>query len=524
MPHQLSRRDILKVAGGVTVAASTGLLAACASGPRQRETPAGEVGPPRKGGTLTVGQVGFGSAENMNLSFAGSGVDILRQCLIREGLWQYRGDTFGVQNTLAESHRLSADGRTLTLRLRAGVVWHNGRQFTANDVIWTIQQWRDSPSTKVISGLVDYTRLTKIDELTVQVGLNMAVADFPGIAAASWNTYVIQDGTSYDDPNCVGTGPFMLASFQPGTAKFTANRNYWDEGPYLDGIVSDSSFRSDQARLYALRAGKIDVMPLLPFALARAAGNAKVMTSACPGFLAVAFRIDQPPFNDPRVIEAMKLLINRETVVNSVYAGHAEIGNDLPMKGAPYYASDLKRPYDPDKATSLLKAAGAEDIQASIVSSNFYPGASELATVYAQAATEIGLDVTVDQIDTSQFWSPNGANGYLSRTAGINSWNPSTLSAVYLLGFNSAAPYSDTHWGSPSDDALLFDAIAEQDTSKAEQKWHAVQEAQFHRGGYIIPAHQNYVDAVGPHVQGLSVTPSGFDFNNCKFNTAWIDQ
>ena len=149
------------------------------------------------------------------------------------------------------------------------------------------------------------------------------------------------------------------------------------------------------------------------------------------------------------------------------------------------------------------------------------PGQNQMATLFASQAKKAGVTVNVKTFDPSSFYTPAG--GYQTRpfatnyyTTGVNS-----LPAYYLLGLVTGGPYNDTHWGSPKEDALLYDALAELDKTKAAEKWMAVQKAQFDDGGYLIPQNVNWLDAYAPNVRGIQTTEA-MNCNNFDFGPAWI--
>ncbi|MGV1047253.1 MAG: ABC transporter substrate-binding protein [Solirubrobacterales bacterium] len=524
-----NRRKLLKTAAaGAAVVGGATLLEACGSGSSSTSagtaTTGASAGAIQRGGTLTVGQIGFGSAETLNVSLLNTAVDFLREVQMIEGLWEWRGEKFELENVLAESNELNKDATVLTVNLRKGITWHDGKPFTADDVVWNVKNWEKVAGLANVVELIDFKGVRKLDKYVVEIPMTKPVADLPGIAATSWSSYMIPNGVAYDSPKSIGTGPFILESFEPGRAVFKANKDYWRGAPYLDGLISDSSFRSEEARYNALLAGNIDVAPALDFTLAKSAQSApgiQVLDAPTPGYVSPNARVDIAPFNDPRVMTALKLLTNREAIQESVFNGFASLGNDLGMNGAPYFASDLKHPYDPEQAESLLKEAGADGFSATMITSDFFPGATQLATIYSQQAKEVGLNIEVKKIDASQYFSFEGKDGYLNREMGIMSWNPTSLAGYYLLGLYTKAPYNETHWGNPKADKLMFEAIGEQDPGKAEDLWHEVQKLQFDEGGYIIPTNLSYVDAQSDKVQGAKVTPSGNDYNNFDFMKVW---
>ena len=136
--------------------------------------------------------------------------------------------------------------------------------------------------------------MRKVDGLTVRIPLLRSIAQFPQLTFTQ-ASHVIQNGTK-DFSKPIGTGPFKLKSFTPGTQSvFTANRDYWRSSePYVDTLVIDTSFTSDPARLNALLAGDLDIAPSVPPALAKAQESAKRVVLGNKhgsGFVAVTMRV-----------------------------------------------------------------------------------------------------------------------------------------------------------------------------------------------------------------------------------------
>jgi len=173
--------------------------------------------------------------------------------------------------------------------------------------------------------------------------------------------------TDFNKP--IGTGPFRYGSFTPGASStFPAYRDYWGGGPYVDELVIDSSYTDDAARLNAVISNQAQIAPNAPAALAKANANRVVIgNSSGPQFMAIVLRVDVPPFDDPRVVQALKLLTNRDTIVTDAWDGYATVGNDCPCPTFQYWDSSYHAVYDPEKAKSLLKAAGADKLSMPVV-------------------------------------------------------------------------------------------------------------------------------------------------------------
>ena len=484
-------------------------------------------GKPVRGGTLRVGMLTAGASETINVLTAFNAQDIMRLLNLYDLMFT-QGSNGQVGPGLIEEGRPNADATLWTFRVRSGVTFHDGKPLTADDIVYTIQQsWGNSQNAfnAVLKEIVDFKGVHKTGPLEVQIPLLRGVAQFPTVTCFP-NCVVVQDGTK-DFANGVGTGPFKFVSFRPGSSSmFAANKSYWRDGqPYVDRLAINSTFSSDAARVNALLAGAIDIAPAAPASLAQAnAASDRLVfgNQPSPGFICLAMRVDQGVFKDERVRRALKLIPEREQYVDVAVDGYGTVGNDLGGATDQYFAADFKGVHDPDQAKSLLKAAGAEDLKLTLDTSDAFEGLNSMALLFAQQAKKAGVTVNLNQMDPTTYYTDTA--GYLSRpfstnffTSGVNS-----LAVYHLLALFPSGPYNDTHWGSDGDNALLFDALRETDTGKANDKWHAVQKRQFDSGGYIVPANINWLDFYAPKVRGIQTTPA-MNCNNFDFATAWIE-
>jgi peptide/nickel transport system substrate-binding protein len=237
-------------------------------------------------------------------------------------------------------------------------------------------------------------------------------------------------------------------------------------------------------------------------------------------------RINVAPFNDSRVVQAFKLLTDREAFVTSVFDGYATVSNDCPCATLKYWAADIKPTHDPEKAKSLLKAAGQEGMNIELVTSPQVPGMVEVATLWTAQAAAAGVKAKVKQLPVSTYYTPTVNPGYLTdqRIFAMTYWQAQpSLSAFYLLFMHRGAAFNDTGWGKAdrAQDKPIFDAIAETDETRAADKWHAVQEQQVAEGGLLIPATTNFLDAYASNVRGGNTTKWG---NNSQYDYAktWL--
>jgi len=298
---------------------------------------------------------------------------------------------------LAERWRANNTATVWTFNLRQGVTFHDGKAFTAQDAVYSIQRITD-PQLK--SGLVrflavvDVERIKAVDAHTLEIPLKEAYADFPVVLPALFP--IIADGSGPTiGQTGNGTGAFKLEKFAPeGTSIVVANHKHWNGRPQLDRIeivpVADA-----QARVNALLADQInytDTLDIAQAALIRQNPNhvfENVVDGTWYGF---ALRTDQAPFDDVRVRLALKLVMNRDLLIKTVVQG-----NGIPAADQPVYPSDanalqIDRPRDVKKAKALLAEAGhADGLEITIHTTDALGPANALAVTYKELAAEAGI-------------------------------------------------------------------------------------------------------------------------------------
>lgn len=538
----LTRRSVIAGAARAGVVLSgAGLLAGCGSS--SKSTTGGATGAldalpggtPKRGGTLTVGVISGGQEENL---FPGTPVgtpDFVRDYCLYNLLFYLGPKISPLVPGLALSAEPNKDATVWTFKLRDGVKWHDGKPFSADDVAYNFQALWSSEEANFaagfLAGLVNFKQVRKLDRLTVEVPLNVAVAEFPTIFAY-FDFPVVQNGATPKSTarNPVGTGPFKFVSFTPGSQSvFEANKDYWESGkPYVDKLVVDSSFTDNNSIFNALLSGKINLYPSLPLVTARQQVSSKQVQILESPFAAqsymFAMRVDKGRFVDNRVRKAFKLLVDRQAMINGAWAGFGTVAPDLLGPGTEYYASDLKRTQDVEQAKSLFKAAGVLGETFTLPTSNFLPGMVESSTILAQQAAAAGVKVQVNNTSAATYFTPAG--GFLTRDFGLEVDQPvGSLLSAYLSEYTLTAPYPDTHWGKQPGGAaaekLISEAIAATDKTKAAELWRECQQQQFDEGGYLVWGNLPYVDAAANNVRGLSAG-AGFSYNNWRLQDGWL--
>lgn len=111
-----------------------------------------------------------------------------------------------------------------------------------------------------------------------------------------------------------------------------------------------------------------NVMPTEQLPILQNDPRLKVITSVTGNWLSFDMNLDKPPFNDPRVREAFRLMADREELVRRALNGQGRVANDLYAPSDPTFNHDLgPRPYDPQRAAQLLKDAGQENLEVELI-------------------------------------------------------------------------------------------------------------------------------------------------------------
>lgn len=337
---------------------------------------------------------------------------------------------------LAESWEQGEDGLSITLHLRSGIKFHNGREMTADDVVWSVDHARNEEFGHHLSDRFQTaTGAEKIDDTTVRINYSERTASqLDGIA----RLYIFpQEALESIDTVPVGTGPFKFVEWIPGDS-LTIERfeDYWREGlPYLDRIVV-KPIPDAQARLVNLRSNSIDLLMNVPLidkaALAEEEGL--VVGAEPPGFSFYAFimNINAPPFDNILVRQAFNYAINREEIANTAFHGQAEPVT-VPYPPTSWaFAEDLTTyyTYDPERAKELLAEAGYPDgfsVQMLIRGTN--DPHMDQAQVYQQQLAAIGVEVELVPTELPQYWPQLFASEFaiVSHATGDTSVDPSGL-------------------------------------------------------------------------------------------------
>jgi peptide/nickel transport system substrate-binding protein len=523
--RRFTRRDALKgaLAGGLVLGGG-GILAACGGDdePGAVGTTGAGQGTPKRGGVLRVGVSGGSTSDTLDAHNPLVDTDIARAYQLYEPL-AVRDANYELELLLAESIEPGTSADKWTVRLKPDLVFHNGEPVTADAVVYSIRRIIDPDDPKrgaaALAGL-SADRIRKVDDLTVEFMLSEPNAEFPSALGEYYNGIVPPD---YDPENPVGAGPFKYESFTPGEqSEFVRNENYWRTGqPYVDSVVI-VDIGEDTARVNALLGGQVEAINNLPFSqIAGVEGNNELalLSAETGNWTPLVMRVDAPPFDDARVRQAFRLIVDRTQIAEQVFGGQAQPANDLFARYDACYNSGLEqREQDIEQAQSLLAQAGRADLTVELTTSNLTLGIVETAQVFAEQAKAAGVTVNLRNVDPGVFYGDD----WLTYPFTQDYWYMRYYLGQVSQSMLPSSPYNETHWENAQYQTLYQNALAELDEAKRCELIHEMQRMEWEEGGYIIPTFNNQVDAHSAKVEGFVPAKTGGPLGNYGFRQVYF--
>jgi peptide/nickel transport system substrate-binding protein len=474
------------------------VLAACA--------PAGGQPSSETGGTL---RVAFQPLVQTDPALISSDAEVL----VANAVFDYLVDIDPVSNNpiprLATEWIASEDGLTYTFTLAEGVTFHDGSEFTAEDVVWTFDRLRDP---ELGFATVDlYSNITAI-EASGDLEVTFALAE-PNpffLYDLSDNHALILNAETDDPANFNGTGPFTVENYSPeDRIILAANPDYFVDGqPSLDQ-VEIIFFADEGAMVDALRGGQVDLVMRMSTPLFESLQDVEgIETTVIPtnGFDLVRLRADREPGNDPRVIQAMKLATDREAILELVQQGYGAVGNDSPIGPLyeAYHDPDSAPPArDVEAARALLAEAGYEDGLNLTMHVPNTGGRPDLAAVLKEQWAEAGINIEISLEPEDVYY---GEDGWLEVDLGITGWGSRPYPQFYLdTMLVTGAVWNESHWSDAEFDERAQTAGTTLDENERVEAYHIIQRILAERGPVIIAYYFPQFGAISNQFTGFQL-------------------
>jgi peptide/nickel transport system substrate-binding protein len=435
------------------------------------------------------------------------------------------GHDFNAEPELAKSWSTEDGGQTWIFNLFENAKFHNGRLVTAQDVKFSLERVLDEKTSPR-----GYSAIGPIEEVvakgphTVEIRLSNTYLDLPVDLGGIYPRIVDRENIDsiHTAPN--GSGPFKLVNWEPnGITTLAANPDYHIAGedgdaiPYVDQlrIVPITEPTSEFA---ALQSGEIDVMLQLPFDLIPAAEeDARIVVDAtASGYHSLNLH-QNPAFTlpndnaelllDKRVRQALAYAISRPAVLDVAIGGFGTVGNDQPIPPTHVYGHPGLKPreHNVEKGKQLLAEAGVEPGTRLILhTTTGRPGLMEHGLAVREMAKDIGLDIAVDAIDISRYWTDVEYRAPIY----MDNWGArQTINASIKPFYETGGGNNTTGFSNANVDDLLSRAEGEADFQTRKSLYNQAMEAISDEAVTIIPYFKGFYVAMSPGVGGVSAHP-----------------
>ena len=352
---------------------------------------------------------------------------------------------------------------------------------------------------------VDTDAFETPDDHTVVFSLHGANVDFP-LALTASVFRMVPDGSG-DSINELGngTGAFTTVSSDPnGVSVFTAREDYWGGSPLL-GKITVVGIADSDAQLNATLAGQVDMVSGLdPAQSSLFEGDPDFYLQESPrgNMPLIVMIVTEPPFDDIRVRQALKMVVDPEEMIAIIAQGHGTPACNKPVwPNDPYFLA-LECTQDIEGARALLAEAGYPDgLTLELETSNLYAPWIPLATVYKEQAALAGITINLNQVPSDGFWTDSWMIHPFTHS--IWSTQPADLAINVML--RCGANWNETFWCNAEQDALQDQARAEQDFDARRGLYHDVQRIIAEEGGMIAPFFINSIRGINTRLRGVPV-------------------
>ena len=469
--------------------------------------------------------------------------------LIFNGLIKYDKD-IRIVGDLAESWEISKDGLVITFHLRKGVRWHDGRPFTAADVLYTYQVTVDPKTPTAYAG--DFLKVKKaeaLDDWTFRATYDKPFAP----ALMRWSVGILpkhllagkEITTSPLGRRPIGTGPYKFKEWVTGQKiVLVSNPDYFEGRPYIDGYIL--RIIPDTATMFLeLRANGIDRMGLTPLQFTRQTENNLFRENFNKyrylsfAYTYMGYNLKNPLFADKRVRQAIAHAVNRVEIIDGVLLGLGKPATGPYKPGTWAYNPDVRAyPYDPAKAKALLAEAGWKDLNGDgVLEKDGRPFAFEIITnqgneirakcaeIIQRRLSEVGIKVKIRVVEWAAF-----VKDFINKRkfdATILGWTIPMEPDLYDVWHSSKTGPEELNFISYKNaevDALIEKGRETFDQSVRKRCYDRIQEILAEEQPYLFLYVPDALPIIHARFRGVEVAPLGIGHNFIKWYVPKAEQ
>ncbi len=449
---------------------------------------------------------------------------------------------------LAKSWSWSADGKDLTFKLQEGVKWHDGKPFTAKDVVCTFDLLMGKAEPKLranprASWYTNVESVTADNDFQATIHLKRPQPSMLTLLASGDSpVYPCHVPAPQMRTKPIGTGPFKFVEFKQNEGlKLTRNPDYWKKGkPYLDGIEFTIVPNRGTAVL-SFVAGRFDItfpwevtLPLLKDIKSQLP-NAQCQTTSMNNTTNLIVNRDAPPFDNPDLRRALVLALDRKSFIDILNQGDAQEGGTMqPLKdgiwgmpeamlrSVPGYGTDVEK--NREEARALMKKAGygpEKHLKLKIATRgvSLY---KDPAVILASQLKDIWIDADVDIIETSQ-WFPRVTRKDYSVGLNTTGNGVDDPDQNFFENFSCKSERNYTGYCNPEIDKLFEVQSQETDIEKRKKMVWEIDKKLLEDGARPIIMWNRAAICMQPYVKGYVANVNSV-YNGFRFEDVWLDR
>jgi oligopeptide transport system substrate-binding protein len=440
---------------------------------------------------------------------------------------------------------ISADGKTITFKLKTNATWSDGKKVTAGDFVYSIKReldpdlacayasfYYDIVGGEAFNGATGKSAADKAalaaavgvsapDDYTLVIKLNDPQPTLLQCMAL-WPVYPVRQdiiekyGDAWTDPpNYIGDGPYILTEWvHQDHMTFKPNPNYWGAKPKLTELdflmITDAN-----AALAAYQNNELDIVGIPPgtektFLADPSYADQRNLFNDLTTF-AFQFNVTKAPFDNKLVRQALSCAIDRDAFINNVKAGVGKAAVSWIPPGMPGYNATIGTQYvfNVTQAKALLAQAGYSDVsklpQITFSYSNTAGNTTIAQFLQGQMQQNLGITIVLDPQESKTFTSNVNSGKYMWAWFGWGADYPDPDDWLPAL-FGTGAGNNHTQYSNPAFDALAATALKEQDNTKRLADWDQAQKMVMDDAPIINIFYRERFNLVKPWVKGLTTT------------------
>lgn len=462
---------------------------------------------------------------------------------------------FKTTPSLAKEFSYSADGLSITFKLRENVTWHDGKPFTADDVVFTYNLIKENSLGQYAQWLVDLKSAEAPDASTVVLTFEKPQAFNPGLVIPIlpkhiWSGMTAKEIESFPNDAPVGTGPFKFVEWKKGSElSISRNPDFWGKKPAASKIIY-VLFGNEDVMAQALKSGDIDIITEVPPTIwdgLKDTANVKAASMSSFSFHHIGINVSEDPkslgnplLKDKVIRQALGYALNREQLVQVALAGHGKPGDTIvPLGITDWHLSipaDQAINNNPDKAKEILDAAGFKDtngdgvreskdgkpLQFRLIAIETTSVDVRAAQLFRDAAEKVGIKLDLQTLDENTLGSTVYNTTAPDWDIFVWGWDSGVVDPNYMLGVplcSQIGGNNDVFYCNKAYDDLYTKQSTTLDGKERKQLVDQMQKMFYEDAAYLIMWYQDKLQAYRTDTwKGWQELSGGLVFNLTREN------